>query len=596
MRSGLVVLLLGAASLAGCALAKRPPPDRVIRWSGEVRITQDVVLARGTRLVIEPGTRVLFAFRDDDGDGWGDASIRIEGDLTARGTRERPIVFAPADGPARPGRWGEVRVDFGRVEMSRCVVEGSTRGIHAHFTRGRITDSVFRRNVDGTRLGNSELEVTRNLFYGHPGKAYNAHRSRNRVEANRFHHNRTALFLFEEDAGSEFVGNRLRDNDVPLRPGDFFTGSVVTRGNDWGGSPPRPPEGNPGVRIDASPARVAWAGPEGWPGWDGRWSADLGGFVDAPARPTDEGVYAASWAGRVVRLGVLDGRVRAEALLPDAVDAGPALGPGTLAVWSWDRGLYLLSRPDLTVLDRTESTPSPADDHRQSAPAFAGSTLFAAGWDGRVRAFETREGRLAPRWTFEGDGPFRAPLTLAAGLVLAPCQDGTLYALDPATGALRWSHRAEAPLLSRAAAGQAGVFVADRSGVLHALDPVTGRERWTRDLGAPVWYGGPRLGRDALYLGDDRGRLHAVDPRSGRQLWQVPLGGGVRSAPLVLGDRALVVTTLGGWAYLLDPATGTEWDAWPVGEGAQADPAALGSTVFVGTREQGLLCLEVRGK
>ncbi len=593
MRCALVAaVLLGALGCAG----PRPAPDRVVRWSGEVHVADDVVLPRGTRLVVEPGTRVRFAFRDDDGDGWGDASIRIEGDLEAVGTAERPIVFTAAEGPATPGRWGEIRVDFGRIRLERCIVEGSTRGLHAHFSRGEVRDSVFRRNVDGTRLGNSELVVERNLFYGNPGKAYNAHRCRNRVEANRFHHNGKALFLFEADGGSVFTRNRFRANRTDLRPGDFFTGTVRAPGNDWGGDgPPTPTADNPAVTVEASSAPVPWAGPAGWAGWDERWAADLGGFVDAPARPADEGVYAASWAGRVVRLGTLDGTTRAEARLPDVVDAAPALGPGVAAAWAWDRGLYLLSRPDLRVLDRAASAPSPHDDHRQSAPVFGGTRLFAAGWDGRVRAFETAGGALEPLWSFQAGGPFRAPLTLAGGLLLAPCQDGGLYALDPATGALRWRYGAGAPLLSGAAAADGLAVAADRAGRLHALDLATGRPRWTADLGAPAWYAGAATADGLVFQGDDAGRLHALDLATGEPRWTAALAGGVRTRPLPLGNRDLAVVSLGGWAYLFDRLTGTELDAWPAGEGAQADPAAAGAFVFVGTRERGLLCLERRG-
>ena len=40
---------------------------------------------------------------DEDGDGWGDVSLRVEGDLIARGTPGEPIRFTSASAPAEPG-------------------------------------------------------------------------------------------------------------------------------------------------------------------------------------------------------------------------------------------------------------------------------------------------------------------------------------------------------------------------------------------------------------------------------------------------------------------------------------------------------------
>ncbi|MHB8763395.1 MAG: outer membrane protein assembly factor BamB family protein [Deferrisomatales bacterium] len=585
--------LAAVALLAGCAAAPQPGAPRDLVWEGEVRIEDDLVVPRGTRLVLRPGTTVRFAFADRDGDGWGDVSLRVEGDLVAQGTPAAPVVCPSAAEPAEPGAWGEVRIDFGRFELGYAVVEGSTRGLHAHFSRGRVSDSVFRRNVDGTRLGESTVEVTHCLFYGHPGKALNARRCRNRVHRNLFRHNRSAIFLFEADGGSSFEGNAFRGNDVPFRLGDFFEGRVLAPGNDWGGQPPEASQ-EPGAELVAGEGPAPGAGPRGWPVWHAAWEARLDGFADADPAVSDEGVYAAAWGGQVVRLGFLDGQLLASARLPDAVDAGPALGPGVAAAPAWDRGLYLLGRPDLRVLDVFREAPSAADDHRQSAPVFAGRRLYAATWAGRVRGFETASGRLEPRWEFGAGGPFRAGLVLAGGHLLAPCEDGGLYALDPATGALRWRFDAGAPLVSTPAAEDAVAYLADRGGRLHAVDLATGRPRWRAALGGPAWHAAPLLDGGVVYQGDDSGALAAFDPASGRPRWVRPRGAGVRSPPAAVAGGGLAVTTLGGRLYLLDAATGLERDAWELGEASLSGPAPAGSRVVVGARDGVVRALDIR--
>jgi len=418
---------LVALSLAGCAPGPPPGTPTTVVWRGAVTVARDVALPRGVRLVVEPGTVVRFRFRDDDGDGWGDASIRVQGDLIARGTPDRPVRFVPEGSAAVPGRWGEIRVDFGSVDLRYAVIEGSTRGLHAHFTRGSVTDCVIRDNVDGTRLGNSVISVTRSLFYGHPGKAYNAHRCRNRVRGNRFHHNRNAVFLFEADAGSVFEANWFRANRDPFRLGDFFAGTVRPRGNDWGGAPPqgtRPD--NPSAIVEPAPGPVAGSGPRGWPVWEPAWSADLGGAPAGPPLAAPEGVYAASRDGRVVLLSPADGTVLAEGRVRGA--ARLALGPGVLAAVEPDGTAHLLGRPGLRLLGgRALEAPGPSQGERRAIP-LDGDLAAVASPGGRLRLVDRPTGLVRDAWEL-GEGFLLAPGT-AGTRVLAATRGGRVVALD----------------------------------------------------------------------------------------------------------------------------------------------------------------------
>jgi outer membrane protein assembly factor BamB len=584
--------------LAACAGVPSPEiSPRTVVWSGEVRIAEDVTLTRGSRLILEPGTVVRFVYRDDDEDGWGDASLRVEGDLVARGTPSAPVIFTSEAQPAEPGGWGEVRIDFGSFDLAYTVIEGSTRGLHAHFSRGRVVDSVFRRNVDGTRFGESAITIEQCLFYGHPGKAFNARRCRNAVRRSVFHHNRHGVFLFEKDSGSTFAENVFRGNRNPFRLGDFFEGTVRTRGNDWGGTPPTveaAADSSTVAALETSPGSVQAAGVRDWPFWEEAWKTKAEGFIDAPPVVADEGIYAAAWDGSVMRVGILDGTVLQTARLPDVVDAAPALAPEFVAVACWDRGLYLLDRATLQVLDTFRERESPADDHRQATPVFAGSRLFAATWAGFVRAFDTAQGVLRPLWSFQAGGPFRAQLALTASSLLAPSQDGSLYAFDPYTGRPRWRYDAGAPLLSGAAFDKDSAYFADRAGVLHAVDLASGRARWETRLGGPVWYAPPLLHDGVLYQGDDSGDVRALAASTGRTLWVTRLGAGVRARAAVAGAFTIAVPTLGGRLYLLDAATGIERSCWEAQGGLQSSPAVVGSRLVLGGRDGFVRALDVR--
>ncbi len=349
-------LSLAAALLVlvtGCAVSPPLPTEETVVWQGQVRVTDDVIIPRGTRLMIEPGTVVRFAFRDDDGDGWGDAVLRVQGTLVARGTAEAPVVFTSDAQPAQPGLWGGVRVDFGEIDLRYTVVEGSSRGLHVHFSRGRISDSVLRRNIDGTRLGQDVITVEHSLFYGHPGKGLNQRLSQNRVELNRFHHNRNGLFLFEGDRGSVFRGNAFRANDHPFRLGDFFTGTVQVEASDWGGSPPcevGSASDRPDAQLVEVPGEIGPAGPRQWPWWEPAGAS--------PEYPGGDPAAATGQSGDLVldavRLRVAPsngiqamagepGRKLWRRSLGAPVVAGPVVaGPGLLAVATRTGRLYLL--------------------------------------------------------------------------------------------------------------------------------------------------------------------------------------------------------------------------------------------------------------
>jgi hypothetical protein len=228
----LACILFAALVASGCATAPAPESAdaalqrETIVWSGEVFIEETTTFKRGTRLVIEPGTTVRFADTDEDGDGWGDVSLKFEGELIAKGTLDAPILFTSKAAVAQPGMWGELRIDFGKVDVSYAVFEGSTRGLHLHFTGGKVEDSIFRDNVDGTRLGESRLEFTRCLFTGNSGKGFNARASTISLTRSWFRGNRKGIFFFEGDKGSDISQNLFTDNETPVRLGDFYAGTV----------------------------------------------------------------------------------------------------------------------------------------------------------------------------------------------------------------------------------------------------------------------------------------------------------------------------------------------------------------------------------
>jgi len=73
-----------------------------ITWSGEVHITGDITIEEGTTLTIKPGTIIYLSYHDELQEGYSDydksvISITVLGDIIAKGTSEKPILFTPEE-------------------------------------------------------------------------------------------------------------------------------------------------------------------------------------------------------------------------------------------------------------------------------------------------------------------------------------------------------------------------------------------------------------------------------------------------------------------------------------------------------------------
>jgi outer membrane protein assembly factor BamB len=310
------------------------------------------------------------------------------------------------------------------------------------------------------------------------------------------------------------------------------------------------------------------------------------GFADALA-VDESGVYAVSFGGEVKRLGLFDGSLLASAKLPDTLDSPPALGRVNknplLAVQCWNRGLYLLDAATLQERGKFFEAASPADDHRQSGPLIEGDRVFAATWAGKVRGFRITGVGIENLWEFTGGGPFRGDLAMTgSGLLLAPSEDGSLYALGTADGRKMWEYKAGAPLISGVEILGEKVFFADKGGSLHALGE-GGKPLWKSALSGPAWYARPLFAEGVLYQGDDSGGLSAFDPVDGRLLYRVRLEGGVRSRPAI-SEGTLAVATAKGFIYLLRAADGFVLDSLEAGESSLASPVALGRLLYAASR------------
>src|SRR5262249_46062670 len=125
---------------------------------------------------------------------------------------------------------------------------------------------------------------------------------------------------------------------------------------------------------------------------------------------------------------------------------------------------------------------------------------------------------------------------VAGGKVFLGAMNGTLTALDAASGSVAWSFAA-GPIAHTAAYAAGRVFFGSLDGFVYALDANSAWLLWKIQTGGPV-YAAPAVAGSTLYIGSTAGRFFALDVASGAERWHFPAGE-ARLASAFTGAAAL---------------------------------------------------------
>ena len=242
-----------------------------------------------------------------------------------------------------------------------------------------------------------------------------------------------------------------------------------------------------------------------------------------------------------------------------AVTSSPAVREGSSIVGSRDGAYFALDAATgtraLARHDRAPTRRSPGGSRAVTCtPRRRRSRTDSRCWAGAMgrctrstRGRERCAGGSGPR-----GGCARHPRSRAA-VVYVGSMDGTLYALELASGRLVWRYDTEGHTLASAKFGfdrrtiqsspaVAGgrVFVGSRDGHLYAIDAATGRLAWAADHEMSWVNSSPAVAGDLVFAGSSDNRfVQAVDVRYG----QGALAGEHRAAGLVVarggGGRGL---------------------------------------------------------
>jgi outer membrane protein assembly factor BamB/DNA-binding beta-propeller fold protein YncE len=201
--------------------------------------------------------------------------------------------------------------------------------------------------------------------------------------------------------------------------------------------------------------------------------------------------------------------------------------------------------------------PAIASPISRSAPPLA-----VTDWNGfRGDASRTGIGANGPlghpvlNWQYHAKSAVPNNLSVIGDQVSFASDDGTVYALDRATGAERWVvNIGNAPLIGPFAA-DGRLYFLNGAGAAIALDAATGKSLWT----SPKTYDGPSqlAGADgALYFGTGDGRVVGLEAATGTERWAIkPTETTTHVDNPAVADGRVFAGTDGGGFVAIDVAT-----------------------------------------
>lgn len=232
------------------------------------------------------------------------------------------------------------------------------------------------------------------------------------------------------------------------------------------------------------------------------------------------------------------------------------------------------------------------------AIASDGATIFVSAFDGLVQRMSPSASTLWSTHLRHGDSTLNALGNTLVGTSLYVCgvnfastaRNGTLFALDAATGEERWRYRYTPSLpgqsaicVSRVAHAGALIFSAQDDGRIFAHEATTGTVRWIipRIHSPPGDPNGPGDGAyddrrilaandDYLIATSDDGSVVCYSARDGTQRWRTK-GPGIALDPAVLAAGMALVTHV-GYTVAYDLATGRVLWAQPSTDPHSLDP------------------------
>jgi outer membrane protein assembly factor BamB len=284
---------------------------------------------------------------------------------------------------------------------------------------------------------------------------------------------------------------------------------------------------------------------------------------------------------------------------------GPSVAPAIVADSEETMVLYTEGYgPNPPSEALASSTAGPSNPSPAASGAASGAPADAP-FDSRVVAVDPTTQR--PVW----DAPVhlqavsRTGVTIEGTTAYVGDDDGTITAIDLASGAVRWTYDAPGPVQTAIGAAEGTVVFSTqpRPGkvtVVIALDASDGSERWRfKPTSLPYIATVPAIAGDAVYLGftDQTGsRARALALADGTQRWETAVNSQFSPfTSLIPTGEAVIAVDAYGQAYALDAPTGDRiWDYALNAPAVRSAPALIGDSLLIPTDAGELVAIDTR--
>ena len=193
---------------------------------------------------------------------------------------------------------------------------------------------------------------------------------------------------------------------------------------------------------------------------------------------------------------------------------------------------------------------------------------------------------VSPLWTYSSTSNIISSPCEAAGKIIGANQEGSIIALDAATGKQQWSYKTKGAVFSSPASDGKIVVAGSADGFVYALRTANGKLLWKYNMEAAV-LGSPLINGDTVFIGGSAGRYEAIQLSTGNNIWKFDsLQGPVMSKPLLYEGKLI----FGAWdrhLYAVNSSNGRLLWKWNNGSTvrhfspAACIPVASGGIVYI---------------
>jgi outer membrane protein assembly factor BamB len=300
------------------------------------------------------------------------------------------------------------------------------------------------------------------------------------------------------------------------------------------------------------------------------------------------------------------------------VISSPTVSGDTVYVGSTDSYLYAINLGDGSLKWKFKTK-----GRVNSTPAIADGVVYFLSYDSNFYAVDAVTGK--ERWKFQTAGerryaaahlhgaepaaqvmpdPFDFYLSspvVANGAVYFGSGDGSVYALDAASGALRWKFQTGDVVHASPAFSDGTLFIGSWDSNFYAIDATTGKEKWRfktgddPDIHNQVGIQGSALvANGVVYFGCRDSNLYALDSKSGTKKWEFNnKGSWVIGSPTVKDGRLYFTTSDSGMFHAIDANSGAPIYSlkfiWPM----FSSPSIAGNILYIGTHEGKLVAIDL---